>query len=217
MKILGIAVAALIVSLPAAAADFSTGLQVGQVGGKGGQVQIAIDEFAQNFPASLRWTAGYARRDPGDPLGARRVFINDNTNGTPDEQGSLWQFGMDFVIPVRTVKGQPLDVYFGPRYSRFLATFDFIGGNEIFDITSRQWGWGFGLESRFAMGDRAALLLSAGVETYLDAEISGHDTAYSPDDEPVNGRNDYTFDDADEVIDQPQWEPRLLIGVTWGL
>ena len=217
MKIVGIVVACLVVSLPAVAADFSTGMQLGQTGGVGGQVQFAVDDFAQNFPASLRWSASYARRDPGDPLGARRVFINDNTNGTPDESGRLWQFGMDFVFPVKKFGGQPLDLYFGPRYARFTGEFDFIGGNEIFEITNRSWGWGLGLESRFAMSRRASLLVSAGMEGYLDDAISGHDTTYSPDDDPVNGRNDYTFDDADEVINQPKWEPRLLIGVTWGL
>ena len=217
MKILWMIAACTLLSLPVAAADFTTGLQLGQNAGLGGQLQLGVEEFAQNLPASLRLTAGYARRDPGDPPAARSIFINDNTNGTPDESGSLWLMGLDVVVPVQKIGTQPLNLFFGPRYSRFTGEFEFIGGNEIFEITTREWGWGLGLESRFAMGERAALLVSGGVDYYLDAKISGHDTTYDPDGIDVNSRNDYTFDDAKDAINTTGWEPRLLLGVTWRL
>lgn len=37
------------------------------------------------------------------------MFIDDNTNGTPGESGELWQFGLDFVMPVKRFGGHPLD------------------------------------------------------------------------------------------------------------
>ena len=162
-------------------------------------------------------TGAYAGLDPGDPYAARRIFINDNTNGTPEESGSLWQFGLDVVIPVRHFAGQPVNLFFGPRHARFTGNYEFIGGNEIFEIVNRQWGWGIGLESRFEMGSRAGLLISAGLDGYKASEISGHDTSYDPDGIDVNPRDDYTFDDADEAVNRPDWEPRLLLGVTWRL
>lgn len=217
MKTCMILVACLALSVPVVAADFETGLQIGHVAGLGGQVQFGVGDFARNLPASLRVTAAYAGIDPGDPEAARRVFINDNTNGTPDESGKLWQFGMDFVIPVRHIGGQPINLFLGPRHSRYTGNFEFIGGNEIFEVVNRQWGWGFGLESRFEMGSRAGLLISAGMDAYKSSEITGHDTTYDPDGTDINGRDGYTFDDADEAINRPSFEPRLLLGVSWRL
>ena len=217
MKTTLIIMACLALSTSAIAADYEPGLQLGFTGGMGGQIQLGVADFAKNLPASLRVTAAYAAVDPGDPLAARRIFINDNTNGTPEESGSQWQFGMDFVIPVKHIGGQQVNLFLGPRYTRFTGNFEFIGGNEIFEITNREWGWGVGLESRFEMGSRAGLLISAGLEAYKAAEISGHDTTYDPDGTSVNGRDDYTFEEADDAINRPSLEPRLLIGLSWKL
>jgi hypothetical protein len=101
----------------------------------------------------------------------------------------------------------------GPRYAMFTGNFNFIGGNEDFDITSRQWGFGIGLEGDFAMGPRTDFVILGGVEWFADGDLEGHDTVYAPDGETVNGRADYTFDDADAAVNQPQFEFRLMLGI----
>ena len=43
---------------------------------------------------------GYTQLNPSDALDARHIFINDNTNGTPQKKGRIFDFRLDFLIPV---------------------------------------------------------------------------------------------------------------------
>ena len=52
MKTCMILMACLALSVPVAAADFETGLQIGHVAGIGGEVQFGVTDFARNLPAS---------------------------------------------------------------------------------------------------------------------------------------------------------------------
>jgi hypothetical protein len=45
----------------------------------------------------------------------------------------------------------------------------------------------------------------------------GHDTSYSPDGVTVNGKHDYTYNDADAAINQPKFLPSLMVGISVGL
>jgi len=103
----------------------------------------------------------------------------------------------------------------GPRYSFHTSNFNFIGGNENFDVTSKQWGLGLGAGGAFPMGSKAGFVMSGGADYYFEGALEGHDTAYSPDGEDINGRNDYTFADAQEAINQPVLIFRLMIGVSY--
>lgn len=67
----------------------------------------------------------------------------------------------------------------------------------------------------FPMGTKADFVIGAGMDDFFDAQLKGHDTAYSPDGEDVNPRNDYTYTDADEAINQPSLELRFMIGVNY--
>jgi len=217
MRTLWMIMVCLLSTLPATAAEFSAGFELGHAAGTGGQLQLGVADFAVGFPGSLRVSGSFAARDAGDPLAARHVFINDNTNGTPDETAAISVFSLDLVLPFTTFAGRPVQLYGGPRHARFKGTYEFIGGNEIFDIVSNEWGWGLGLESAFPMGTRAEMLLSAGVDYYLDGEIFGHDTGYLPDGTDINGRDDYTYEDAENAVNGAGIEPRLLLGVRWRL
>jgi hypothetical protein len=177
---------------------FSGGLQAGYNGGLGFLATGTMTNFAQDFPASLRGSIGYTISDPGSPTDARKIFINDNTNGTPEESGYWW----DSVL------------YFGPRYSMFTGNFNFIGGNEFFSVTSNQFGLGGGLETAFHINHRTNFVISAGVDYFFDNNLAGHDTEYSPNGEDINPR-DYTYDDADEAINQPALEFRLMTGINY--
>ena len=119
-------------------------------------------------------------RHPGDPLAARRVFINNNTNGTPDESGHSWQLRLDLARPVARLGRAPVNLGLGVRKAFFTGTFDYIGGNENFDVTCRPWGVGFAFDTAFAISRGSDLTLAMGLDRYFGATLEGHDTAYSP-------------------------------------
>lgn len=202
---------------PAAAPHKSAAFEFGATTGFGARADLTLHDFTRDLPLSLRVGVGYAGRDAGDPLAARRVFINNNTNGTPTETGHSWQLRLDLVRPVGHLGRAPLNLGLGLRKAFFTGTFDYIGGNEDFDVTCRPWGLGVGLDTGFAVGRNSSFTLAAGLDRYFGATLEGHDTAYNPDGTIVNQQEDYAWADADEAINQPRWELTAVMGLRWRL
>jgi hypothetical protein len=206
---------ALVVARPSDAARVSAGAQVGYNGGVGVSANAMLADFAEGFPMALRLTAGYTARQPGDAADARRIFINDATNGTPEEKGWFWDYRFDLMYDFGWSSVADIYLTGGVRYAQFTANFKFIGGNEDFDVTSSQWGLGAGLDGYFDITQKLQFVLAGGIDYYFDSELKGHDTEYSPDGDDSNPRNDYTYDDADKAINQPKWVGRVMIGVSY--
>ena len=80
---------------------------------------------------------------------------------------------------------------------------------------SNQWGLGLGAKGLFAISTKIDLTVTAGFDNYFENTLKGHDTSYSPDGLEVNGRNDYTFEDADRAVNQPEFIPLLMLGVAY--
>lgn len=196
---------------------FSAGVSLGYHYGFTGQVHCMVSSFADNFPLSARFTIGYSTAGPGNALEARRIFINDATNGFPEKSGRVWEFRLDALYPVKMLNLHRAYVFAGPRYAKFTGNFKFVGGNEDFDIRSDQWGLGGGVQSYFRMTPRVDLVLTVGADYFFEGTLSGHDTSYSPDGEDINPRNDYTFDDADKAVDQPELEFQVMFGFSYSL
>lgn len=167
--------------------------------------------FAQGFPFGARLAIGYTRNQPGNALQARKIFINDATNGTPEKRGRVWDYRIDLLYSL----SRTISIQGGVRYSTFTGNFRFVGGNEDFDVTSKQWGFGLGLEGQFRMNSRIDLVISPSLDFYIPATLTGHDTSYSPDGENVNPRKDFTYKDADKAINQPKWVPRMMVGLAY--
>lgn len=197
------------------AAEHAAGLQVGYGRGFGVLLHSTVSEFAEGFPLKLRYGLGYTSLDPGDPLAARRIFINDGTNGTPAESGRTWDLRFDLIYDLEWFRQAETFAFAGPRYSNFTGSFRYIGGNEEFDVTTRQWGIGGGVEShhRLLHSRNVDLVVSAMLDYYLEAPLHGHDTSYRPNGGDVNGRRDYTWADADGAIRQPKLVPRIMVGI----
>jgi hypothetical protein len=164
---------------------------------------------------ALRFAVGYTSCEPGDAADARRIFINDATNGTPEEKGWYWDYRFDLMYKFAVRSAADLYVTGGVRYAQFTGNFKFIGGNEDFDVTSDQWGLGLGLEGYFDISTRFQFVLSGGFDYYFDSTLKGHDTEYSPDGDDVNPRDDYTYEHASEAINHPELEGRLMLGVSY--
>ncbi len=195
------------------AVEYDGVLRFGYRGGVGAAGDLTLVGLTPDLPLEIRFGLGYAGLDPGDPEEARKIFINNATNGTAEKAGRVWDYTFDFLVPLARTSPLQLWLATGPRHARFTGNFKYVGGNEDFDVTCNQWGWGLGLESRARMGSRTRLLLSAGVDTFFGATLTGHDTSYGPDGESVNQREEYEYDDADEAINQPKLRLRLMAGV----
>ena len=196
---------------------FSIGSQLGLLNGVGGQINFMTTNFAEDFPFSVKLSAGLSYLDAGDPLGARKIFINNNTNGIPEKSGKTWNFSMDFLYRYSVLNLRRNYFYAGPRYLMFTGNFNFIGGNEDFDVTSNQWGIGIGLENYFKIIPSIDLVINLGYDHYFSNILYGHDTSYSPENENVNPREDYNFEDADEVVNQPKAQIKALMGFRYNL
>ncbi len=202
-------------------AKISAGILTGYNRGYGIQGNITLNRSASELPFDLRVGVGYTFLNPGNALDARRVFINNNTNGSPEKSGRSIDYRLDFMIPKPIFGISNSYIVLGPRGSSFKGNFQYIGGNEDFDVISHQWGLGAGIESHFNMAKNLNFVLAAGLDYYLPSTLHGHDTSYSPDNDNVNTRNDnenndtpFTYRDANEAIAQPAFMPYAMIGVT---
>ncbi len=206
---------ALLAAAPLAAQDptISAGGFVGYQSGTAIQAFATVRNLAQGLPWAVRLRLGRTSVDPGSPTLARRVFVNQATNGTPVASGRTWDGGLDVLLP----RGPRTRIYAGLRHSSFMADFVFIGGNEDFEVRSSHWGLAGGLEGGFPMSRKLDLLLSGGAELYLSSRLKGHDTSYSPSNENVNPREDFTYADADKAVGQPKLRLALLVGVSYTL
>ncbi|MCW8802991.1 MAG: hypothetical protein OQK57_01240 [Ignavibacteriaceae bacterium] len=180
-------------------------------------VSGTIADFTYDVPLAIKFGASYNVRDAGDPWAARKIFINDNTNGDPEKSGHSFDLRVDFAYPVNWFPVRRTYLYAGPRLSFYTSSFEFIGGNEFFDIKTTQFGLGTGLEAHLGINQNLSFIISGAFDYFFDSEIGGHDTFYSPDGTDINGRNDYTYDDANQAINQPNYVVRLMVGLSFGL
>ena len=203
---------------------FSEGVSAGYNHGLGIKANVTASNFAPEFPFLLRLGIGYTFLNPGDALDARRIFINNNTNGTPEKKGRSLDLRLDFMISKPVFGIDDSYFTFGPRFSTFKGNFLYVGGNEDFDVTSHQWGIGAGLENHFKMTQNLYLVIGYGLDFYIPSTLTGHDTSYSPDNDNVNPRTDnqndnvyFIYKNANRAIRQPELMPYLLLGVSFEL
>ena len=201
---------------------FAPGITLGYNRGFGMGADFTLYDFISDFPFELRLGVGYSFINPGSASEARRIFINNATNGVPEKRGTSFDARFDFLLHQSLLNLKTTYLVFGPRFSTYKGHFEFIGGNEVFDIKSKQWGLGLGAETHFQMAQRMKMIISLGVDYYFPSTIKGHDTSYSPDDDNVNPRDDnqngdvpFTYKDADKAIKQPRFMPRAMLGLNY--
>ena len=203
---------------------FSLGLVSGYNRGFGLNASLTAINPLESLDVQLRFGLGYTRLDPGNSADARRIFINNATNGVPEEKGRTFDYRLDFLWGADLFDLEESYLVVGPRYSSFRGNFKYIGGNEDFDVTARQLGLGLGSETHFKINPRMDLVAAAGLDYFFNSTLKGHDTSYNPGNDNVNPRNDnanndveFTFKDANKSIKQPQFMPRLFLGVLYRL
>jgi hypothetical protein len=204
--------------------SFSPGFNAGYNRGLGFHVTLTAKGFSAYFPFEIRAGIGYTSLNPGNASDVRRIFINNATNGVPEKNGRSWDYRIDFLISKSVLGMSHVCIVLGPRFSTYNGHFKYVGGNEDFNIKSKQWGIGGGLENHFHMMERLNLIIALGLDFYFPSTLTGHDTSYSPDNDNVNPRNDnqngdveFIYKDANKAVYQPVLMPRAMVGIEWEL
>ena len=203
---------------------FYGGISTGYNRGFGIRTNLTLSNFQSDFPFELSLSAGYTFMNPGNAADARRIFINNATNGVPEKKGSSFDLRLDFKKS-RSIFGiEHSYLVFGPRFSTFKGDFIYVGGNEDFEVTSIQWGIGGGAENQFNLMQNLNFVMAYGLDFYFPSTLTGHDTAYSPDNDNVNPENDnqngdtpFRYGDANQAIRQPMLMPYIMIGMIYKL
>ena len=135
-----------------------------------------------------------------------------------EKQQAVFDFLKDYPRVRYTLEGEQREqreTLGGLRRSFFLGKFTFIDGNEEFEVTSKHWGLGLGVDSYFRVSRNIDLVVTTALDYFFPSTLSGHDTSYSPDNNNVNPEGGYRYQDADKAINQPKLEPRLMLGFSY--
>jgi hypothetical protein len=199
----------------ASAVDLGASGMLGYQQGVGIRATGEASRLIPDAPLGLSFSVAYVFMDPGNAEAARSIFINDATNGTPETSGQTWTLGLNAIWYLRVPGTENFGIVLGPRFSAFSGRFHYVGGNEDFTVTTEEWGVGTGVQCSVPLSPHWGIALSAGFDWYPSATLYGHDTSYSTNGTIVNGRNAYAWSDANAAVNQPQYVPSILIGVSW--
>ena len=203
---------------PAGRTHLLGGLALGYNAGRGADLSLTAVNLFKRFPLrprlSLRWNAGSG----GNAQGARHAFINDNTDGTPQDKSHTWGLKLDMLYPVGLLAGHNTQAYFGVRRAWFTGNYRLVGANEDFDVKTSPWGIGMGLETSYPVSRSLSLSLRAGADYFFGSRMYGHDTSYTPSGSgQENPRAGFSYSDADAAVAQPKFTPIFMAGLQFRL
>lgn len=95
------------------------GVSTGYNRGFGVQISATALKPLENLPVQIRFGFGITKLDPGNAADARRIFINNATNGVPEEKARVFDYRLDFMLNSNFLKSEASHIVFGPRYSSF--------------------------------------------------------------------------------------------------
>lgn len=177
---------------------------------------LRLEDFDSQLPFYIQSRIGTTYQfDPGNAEDARKIFINDNQGGNIQEYGQSFLLALDFGWKVYQKDSIRVEMSASGLMNHYNAHFSFIGNNESFTVSTTALGVGLGCGLRIGLAEsRTSFILKGGVEYFPSSRIDAHGTYYyTPDNNDDKPRNDYSYDDAKESINQPIFRPYVQVGV----
>ena len=203
---------------PAGSTHLLGGMALGYNAGRGADLSVTAVNLFKSFPLRPRLSLRYNAGNGGNAQGARHAFINDNTNGTPQDKSHTWGLKLDLLYPVGLLAGHNTQAYLGLRRAWFTGNYRLVGANEDFDVKSSPWGFGAGLETSYPVSRSVSISLTAGADYFFCSRMYGHDTAYTPSGSgQENPRAGFSYSDADAAVAQPKFTPVFMAGLQFRL
>lgn len=179
---------------------------------------VRFDQFSTTSPIYFEGRGGYIyQKDPGDATEARKIFINDNGGGQIEKFGESYNISLEVGYTWMEGDNFSLDFSASGLLDFYSANFAYIGDNEVFAVKTSAYGLGAGVALKVPITKTENFfVIKTGIEYYFKSSIEAHGTyIYTTDGKDDNPRNDYTYDDADSVINQPEMNIYVLLGVIY--
>ncbi|MBN1542266.1 hypothetical protein JW992_08980 [candidate division KSB1 bacterium] len=167
------------------------------------------------FPPHLRLAIGYTGVNPGRPERIRDLFLPAGPTAASRAMGSVLDLRIDYLRPVHWFDLELANFFIGPRLAYFNARFDYPADSQTLNLNSRHWGFGFGLEKIFPLSRHTNLVLSHGFDYFFLSQLESDESIYRPNDQNRNPRPGVAFADVNDVVHQPVFEIRWMIGITY--
>ena len=196
---------------------YSAFLITGYNRGFGIQGNFILHNFVREFPFEVKFGIGYAGYNPGNGYDVRRMFVDNNIDGTPSKTGQSYDLSLDFMLLGKIFGLDSSYFVFGPRFSTYFGDFRYID-NESLQVSSHQFGFGTAIIHRFPMYKKIDLVMTYGFDFYFPSAISGNGTSYRPDNDNLNpkldilsGVNYFRYHAVDKAINQPRFIDRKSV------
>ncbi len=103
------------------------GFMTGYNRGFGFQANLTVFNFPGEFPFELRFGMGYTFLNPGNAADARRIFINNATNGEPEKKGGSFDMRLGFPKTQAGFRYRTFIYCFWPEVFHFQGSFRLCG------------------------------------------------------------------------------------------
>ncbi|MDC7223176.1 MAG: hypothetical protein PQJ60_05500 [Spirochaetales bacterium] len=192
----------------------------GYYGDAGVTLALRLEEESSRSPFFVQARGGYIyQSDPGNAAEARKIFINDNSGGNVEKYGESYLAALDLGWKWKSLDKVSVELTLSGLWNYYLAHFSYIGDNEAFTVTTKPFGVGAGAALRMPLShSRSSLLVKGGAEYFPKTTLNAHGTYYyTPDGEDDETREDYTYEDADDAVNQPHFRFYLQIGFLYAV
>jgi hypothetical protein len=190
-------------------------IAAGYYGDAGISMALRLEESARDIPFFLQMRGAYIyQTDPGNATDARSIFINDNSGGNIEKYGESYLAALDLGWKAKNFDKMSVEYTISGLWNYYMAHFTYTGDNESFTVKSASFGVGAGAALRIPLKNTSnSMIIKGGAEYFPKADLEAHGTYfYSPDGDDDTPRDDYTYDDADDAINQPRFRAFFQVG-----
>ena len=191
-----------------AAAEVSVDILGGFNGGTGGQLGFKYAQPRPDIPWGGRISVAYLRGAGGNTSEAVYIWTGERPSSDPNVNDIIWNGRLDANYRFNSEDFSEFSVFGGLRWDSFTAKYTDAEDNELLQVESSPFGLGIGLEGNYPFGKTADLVLVVGVDYYFKTDLKGNNGDTITPDDP-------RYDDAAKAIDQPQWVPLVMAGLSF--
>jgi hypothetical protein len=191
-----------------AAAEVSVDILGGFNGGTGAQLGFKYAQPRPDIPWGGRISVAYMRGAGGNTSQAVFIWTGKLPSSDPNVNDTIWNVRLDANYRFNSEDFSEVSVFGGLRWESFDAKYTDAEDTELLTVESSPFGLGIGLEGNYPFGKTADLVLVVGLDYYFKTDMVGNNGVTITPDDP-------RYDEAAKSVDQPNWVPLVMAGLSF--